>query len=67
MVPAMPLTMLSRFLHPDPRIRRELVDLLYTSLPQVSAIGVTSVAGVATLALMSGDIGYAARIYSGSF
>ena len=22
MVPAMPLTMLSRFLHPDPRIRR---------------------------------------------
>ena len=35
--------MLSRYLHPDPRIRRELVDLLYTSLPQVSAIGVTSV------------------------
>lgn len=59
MVPAMSLTMLSRFLHPDPRIRRELVDLLYTSLPQVSAIGVTSVTGAAALTLMSGDTGYA--------
>ncbi|ULK95739.1 diguanylate cyclase [Bradyrhizobium sp. I71] len=55
----MSLTMLSRFLHPDPRIRRELVDLLYTSLPQVSAIGVTSVTGAAALTLMSGDTGYA--------
>ncbi|MFT4120449.1 diguanylate cyclase domain-containing protein [Bradyrhizobium sp.] len=55
----MPFTMLSRFLHPDPRIRRELVDLLYTSLPQVSAIGVTSVTGAAALAAMSGDTGYA--------
>ncbi|MHB0769765.1 diguanylate cyclase domain-containing protein [Bradyrhizobium sp. 5.13L] len=55
----MPLTMLSRHLHPDPRIRRELVDLLYTSLPQVSAIGVTSVTGAVALALMSGDTGYA--------
>lgn len=59
MVPAMTLTMLSRFLHPDPRIRRELVDLLYTSLPQVFAIGVTSVTGAAALTLMSGDTGYA--------
>lgn len=75
MVPAMPHTLLSRFLHPDPRIRRELVDLLYTSLPQVSAIGGTSVTGAVTLAIMNGDIGYAvisafifitaaARIYS---
>lgn len=55
----MPLTMLSRFLHPDPRIRRELVDLLYTSLPQVFAIGVTSVTGAVALAVMSGDTGYA--------
>ena len=55
----MPLTMLSRYLHPDPRIRRELVDLLYTSLPQVSAIGVTSVTGAVALAVMSGDTGYA--------
>ncbi len=55
----MPLTMLSRYLHPDPRIRRELVDLLYTSLPQVSAIGLTSVTGAVALAVMSGDIGYA--------
>lgn len=71
----MPLTMLSRYLHPDPRIRRELVDLLYTSLPQVFAIGVTSVTGAAALAVMNGDAGYAvisvfifitaaARIYS---
>ena len=59
MVPAMPLTMLSRFLHPDPRIRRELVDLLYTSLPQVFAIGVTSVTGAVALAVMRGDAGYA--------
>jgi len=59
MVPAMPITMLSRHLHPDPRIRRELVDLLYTSLPQVSAIGVTSVTGAVALAVMSGDTGYA--------
>lgn len=67
--------MLSRYLHPDPRIRRELVDLLYTSLPQVSAIGFTSVTGAVTLAAMSGDTGYAvisafifitaaARVYS---
>jgi diguanylate cyclase (GGDEF)-like protein len=71
----MPLTMLSRYLHPDPRIRRELVDLLYTSLPQVCAIGFTSVTGAMALAVMSGDTGYAvisvfifitaaARIYS---
>lgn len=74
-VARMPLTMMSRYLHPDPRIRRELVDLLYTSLPQVIAIGVTSVTGAVTLALMSGDTGYAmiaafifitaaARVYS---
>ncbi len=59
MLPAMPLTVLSRFLHPDPRIRRELVDLLYTSLPQVMAISVTSVTGAVTLAVISGDRGYA--------
>lgn len=74
-VAVMPHTVLSSFLHPDPRIRRELVDLLYTSLPQVCAIGGTAVTGAVTLAIMSGDIGYAvisafifvtavARIYS---
>jgi len=52
--------MMSRYLHPDARIRRELVDLLYTSLPQVSAIGLTSVTGSVALAVMSHDIGYAA-------
>lgn len=56
----MPITVLSRFLHPDPRIRRELVDLLFTSLPQVSAIGLTSVAGAITMAVIRGDAGYAA-------
>lgn len=50
---------LSRFLHPDPRIRRELVELLYTSLPQVAAIGVTSVTGALALTVISGDPGYA--------
>lgn len=71
----MPITVLSRFLHPDPRIRRELVDLLYTSLPQVCAIGLTSVTGAVALAAIHGDVGYAliagivfvmgiARIYS---
>ncbi|ABD07225.1 diguanylate cyclase [Rhodopseudomonas palustris HaA2] len=59
MVPSMPITVLSRFLHPDPRIRRELVDLLYTSLPQVMAISVTSVIGAVALALIDGDPGYA--------
>jgi diguanylate cyclase len=56
----MPITVLSRFMHPDPRIRRELVDLLFTSLPQVSAIGLTSVAGAFTMAVIRGDAGYAA-------
>ncbi|PZA12169.1 GGDEF domain-containing protein [Rhodopseudomonas palustris] len=55
----MPLTVLSRYLHPDPRIRRELVELLYTSLPQVVAIGVTSVTGALTLTLLGDDPGYA--------
>ena len=58
MVPAMSLKLPS-FLHPDPRIRRELVDLLYTSLPQVMAINVTSVTGAVALAVIRGDIGYA--------
>ncbi|MFT4279424.1 MAG: diguanylate cyclase [Rhodopseudomonas sp.] len=55
----MPLTVLSKYLHPDPRIRRELVDLLYTSLPQVMAIGVTSVTGALALTLLDDDPGYA--------
>ncbi|WP_238733802.1 GGDEF domain-containing protein [Rhodopseudomonas infernalis] len=55
----MPLSLFTRFLHPDPRIRRELVELLYSSLPQVAAIGVTSVTGAVALTLISGDIGYA--------
>ncbi len=58
MVPAMSLKLPS-FLHSDPRIRRELVDLLYTSLPQVMAINVTSVTGAVALAVIRGDIGYA--------
>lgn len=52
--------LLSNFLHPDPAIRRELVDLLYTALPQVMAISVTSVLGAAALAVISHDPGYAA-------
>lgn len=49
----------SNFLHPDPAIRRELVDLLYTALPQVMAINVTSVLGAGVLAAISRDPGYA--------
>ena len=40
-------------------VHRELVDLLYTALPQVAAITVTSVAGAMALAISSGDHGYA--------
>ena len=47
-----------KFLHPNPLIRRELVDLLYTSLPQVMAINVTAVIGAGTLAAISHDPGY---------
>lgn len=47
------------FPHPNPGIRRELVELLYTSLPQVTAISATSVCGAVALAILSGDAGYA--------
>ena len=59
MVLGMQLSSPARILHSDPRIRRELVELLYTSLPQVVAIGVTSVTGALALTLISGDVGYA--------
>lgn len=45
-------------LHPS--TRRELVGLLYTALPQVAAITLTSVIGAVVLAATSGDSGYAA-------
>lgn len=48
----------SSFRHPSPQIRRELVELLYTALPQVAAIGLTSVIGGVALAWMSGDLVY---------
>lgn len=48
----------SSFRHPSPQIRRELVELLYTAMPQVAAIGLTSVIGGVSLAWMSGDLGY---------
>jgi hypothetical protein len=44
--------------HPDPVIRRELVDLLYTSLPQVVAANVTALTGAAALAATTHDAGY---------
>jgi diguanylate cyclase (GGDEF)-like protein len=63
------------FRNPNPGIRRELVDLLYTSFPQVLAISATSVTGAVTLAALTGDpacavisflilITAAARLYS---
>lgn len=48
----------SSFRNPDPQTRRELVELLYTSLPQVAAISLTSVIGAVALAGMSGDATY---------
>lgn len=42
------------------RVRSELVDLLYTALPQVAAISATAVVGGATLAWLSGDALYIA-------
>lgn len=48
----------SSFRHPNSQIRRELVELLYTSLPQVAAISLTSVTGGVALAVMSGDLVY---------
>ncbi len=50
------------FPHPNPSIRRELVELLYTSLPQVMAISATSVCGAVALAVLDGDIGYAVNL-----
>ena len=47
------------FQHPDPGVRRELVELLYTSFPQVLAVSTTSILGAIILASMSGDIAYA--------
>lgn len=41
-------------------VRRELVDLLYTALPQVGTIGLMGVIGAATLTWLSGDPVYAA-------
>lgn len=49
----------STFRHPNPQIRRELVEMLYTALPQVAAISLTSVIGGVALAWMSGDLVYA--------
>ncbi|MET0220323.1 MAG: GGDEF domain-containing protein, partial [Tardiphaga sp.] len=54
----MGLGLFYKFLHPNPAIRRELVDLLYTSLPQVMAINVTAAIGAGTLAAISRDPGY---------
>ncbi len=48
----------STFSHPDSAIRRELVDLLYTSLPQVMAINITALIGAGALAITTGDPGY---------
>ncbi|WP_316158878.1 MULTISPECIES: GGDEF domain-containing protein [unclassified Bradyrhizobium] len=52
--------LLSRFIHPNPAIRRELVDLLYTSLPQVMSINAAAITGSVTLAVLHDDPGYIA-------
>jgi diguanylate cyclase (GGDEF)-like protein len=48
-----------RIPHPNASVRRELVGLLYTSLPQVMAISATSVIGAMALAAIKKDTGYA--------
>ena len=58
MVRAMQNAVRSSVRHPSPQIRRELVELLYTSFPQVAAISLTSVIGGVSLAWMSGDVVY---------
>lgn len=55
MLPAMQPVSRSSFRSPNSQVRRELVELLYTSLPQVAAIGLTSVIGAISLAVMSRD------------
>nr|WP_041756188.1 GGDEF domain-containing protein [Bradyrhizobium sp. ORS 278] len=51
---------LAKFIHPNPAIRRELVDLLYTSLPQVMSINAAAITGSVTLAILHRDPGYIA-------
>jgi len=43
---------------PRPGIRRELIEMLYTSLPQVAATVGTSVTGAVSLAAVSGHVQY---------
>lgn len=43
---------------PRPGIRRELIEMLFTSLPQVAATVGTSIIGAVSLAVISGDIRY---------
>ncbi|MEW6641759.1 MAG: GGDEF domain-containing protein [Pseudomonadota bacterium] len=43
---------------PRPDIRRELIEMLFTSLPQVAATVATSVTGAVSLAVVSGNIQY---------
>jgi diguanylate cyclase (GGDEF)-like protein len=59
MVPDMQPTPSFSLRNPSPQIRRELVELLYTSLPQVAAISATAVTGAIAMAVISGDIVYA--------
>ncbi|UFZ07947.1 GGDEF domain-containing protein [Bradyrhizobium ontarionense] len=56
--------LLSTFIHPNPAIRRELVDLLYTSLPQVMSINAAAITGSVTLAVLHRDPGYIAIAFA---
>ncbi|MGC2779144.1 MAG: GGDEF domain-containing protein [Bradyrhizobium sp.] len=56
--------LLSKFIHPNPAIRRELVDLLYTSLPQVMSINAAAITGSVTLAVLHRDPGYIAIAFA---
>ena len=54
----------SRFVDPNPAIRRELVELLYTSLPQVMSINAAAITGSVTLAVLHRDPGYIAITFA---
>ncbi|NPV24562.1 GGDEF domain-containing protein [Bradyrhizobium aeschynomenes] len=56
--------LLAKFIHPNPAIRRELVDLLYTSLPQVMSINAAAITGSVTLAVLHRDPGYIAITFA---
>ncbi|MGJ5176416.1 diguanylate cyclase domain-containing protein [Bradyrhizobium oligotrophicum] len=59
MVAPMGQGLFSKSIHPNPAIRRELVDLLYTSLPQIVSISAAAITAAITLTILHRDPGCA--------